>query len=274
MPNALILGANTATGAYLARLVQARGANLFAVSDETPVDGLAVLGVTDKVNPVPAGDAARFAATLADATIYGVNSGSEAQRALVAAVFEASPSNARLCHVADAALVRRNPAVLAQAKAIADLRRDHGRHAVNALLHAHDSRLGPLDSLPAQIILAAFRAGQGLPPSGIEIAETGQQDWGWTAEYVDAVVRLAALDKPVDLAIGSGRTLDARQFTDLAFAFFKADPAGHVSILPGNHPPELPVDTARLKAATGWSASTWGRDLVQALCEGAAARSS
>jgi hypothetical protein len=34
----------------------------------------------------------------------------------------------------------------------------------------------------------------------------------------------------------------------------------------------MPVDTARLKAATGWTASTWGRDLVRALCEGAAAR--
>jgi GDPmannose 4,6-dehydratase len=271
MPNALILGANTATGAYLARLVQARGANLFAVNDETPADGLGILGVTDKVNPVPAVDAARLAATLGDTTVYAVNTGSEAQNALIDEVFAGS-EGARLCHIADTALLRHNPAMLAQAKAVADLRREKGRHAVNALLHAHDSRLGPVDSLPAQITIAAFRAGQGLPPTGIEITETGLRDWGWTAEYVDAIARLAALDRPVDLAIGSGKQLDVRQFTDLAFAFFKANPEGHLSILPAVQPPEPLVDTARLKAATGWSASTWGRDLVHALCEGAAAR--
>ena len=43
------------------------------------------------------------------------------------------------------------------------------------------------------------------------------------------------------------------------------------SITPAVIPAEPPVDTARLKTATGWSASTWGRDLMLALCEGAAA---
>lgn len=271
MPNALILGANAATGAYLARLVQARGTAVFAVRDDSDADCMTALGITDDVNPVPAADAVALAATLADATIFAVNTGSDAQADLVASVLAAATS-ARLCHIVDAEVLRHHPRLLDQARTIAALRRDDGRPAVNAILHAHDSRLGDPDSLPARIAVAAFRAGQGAAPAGIEIAETGPRDWGWTAEYVDAIARLAALETPLDLAIGSGHMLTTQDFVDHAFAFFKASPDGHVRVTAAPVASPLPVDTARLKAATSWSASTYGRDLVRALCEGAAAR--
>jgi GDP-D-mannose dehydratase len=272
MPNALILAANTATGAYLSRLVQARGSSVFAVADDSSSDGLTALGITGDVNPVPAQDAAKLAATLSDATIFAINTGSRAQLALIDELMGAAP-DARLIHVADMAALRHKPAILDRVRAVAMLRRDSGRRAANALLHAHDSRLGPVDSLAARITLAAFRAGQGAPPAGLEIPETGPQDWGWTPEYVDAVARVAALPAPLDITIGSGRQLDVRQFADLAFGFFKTSPVGHVVITPGETPAESAVDIARTKALTGWTATTWGRDLVHALCEGAASRS-
>jgi hypothetical protein len=271
MPNALILAANTATGAYLARLVQARGTGVFAVADDSGADALTALGITGDVNPVAAGDAGRLAATLADATIYAINNGTDDQLALIDELLAAAPA-ARFVHVVDIAALRHRPAILDRVRAVTALRRDSNRRTANALLHAHDSRLGPADSLAAQITLAAFRAAQGAPPTGVEIAETGPIDWGWTPEYVDAVARLAGLDAPIDITIGSGRQLDARQFTDLAFGFFKTSPDGHVLITPTTDAAEAPVDTARTKALTGWSATTWGRDLVHALCEGAASR--
>jgi hypothetical protein len=271
MPTALILAANTATGAYLARLVQARGSSVFAVADESGADGLAALGATGDVNPVPAIDAARLAATLPDATIYAINTGTPAQLALIDEVLAAAPA-ARLCHIADLAALRHHPAILDRIKTVATLRRDKGRRAANAILHAHDSRLGPADSLAARITMAAFHAAQGAAPAGLEIPETGLQDWGWTPEYVDAIARVAALAAPLDIAIGSGHPLDVRQFTDLAFGFFKASPEGHVTVIAGDDTPEAAVDIARTKAITGWSATTRGRDLVHALCEGAATR--
>ena len=228
MANALILGANTATGAYLARLLHARGTAVFGVPDESATDAPAALGITDSINAVPAFDAGNLAASLQDATIYAINTGNPAQADLVAETFAAA-TTARLCHIVDAETLRHHPALLDQAKSIAALRRDTGRLAVNAILHAHESRLGPPGTFPARISAAAHRAGQDpIPTQVLEIDETGPQDWGWTAEYVDAILRLAALATPLDLAIGSGHTLTVREFTDHAFAFFKADPAGHI----------------------------------------------
>jgi hypothetical protein len=272
MPNALILGSNTAVGAYLARLLHARGTAVFGVAAGDG-DGIAALGIADSVNDIAFETALDLAGRLPDATLFAVNSGDAAIAAQTAELFAAAAADTRLCHIADADALRRAPPLLEQAKAIAALRRDHGRRAVNAILHAHDSRLGPVDSLPARITLAAWRAANGTSPTApLDLAETGPRDWGWTAEYVDAIARLAALDRPVDLAIGSGHRLDAGTMVDLAFGFFKVRPDGHLTVVPGTVSAEPDVDTARLKATTGWSASTWGRDLVHALCEGAAAR--
>ena len=272
MANALILGANTATGAYLARLLHARGTAVFGVPDDSGVDAPTALGITDSINPVSSADVARLAAALPDLTLYALNTGTAAQAAFVAETIAAALT-ARLCHIVDHDRLRHHPALLEQAKSIAALRRDAGRPAVNAILHAHDSRLGPPDALPARIIAAAHRASlDPIPSQVLEITETGPMDWGWTPEYVDAIARLAALPARLDLAIGSGHTLTVHEFADLAFAFFKADPTGHIHITPATTPPEPPIDAARLKAATGWSASTWGRDLVHALCEGAGTR--
>lgn len=268
---AVILGADSATGAYLARLLEARGGEVFA----SPGGGAALaalLGPEARVTAVPAADVVALVGTMDTGTLYALNDGSAAQAALVAEAIAAAPKTLRLAHVVDADVLRQSPALLAEARRIASLRRDAGHPAVNAILHAHDSRLGPADTLPAQIITAAWAAGRGTPQPRLDIVETGPRDWGWTAEYVDAVIRLAALERPVDLAIGSGHTLTASEITEHAFAFFGQDAAGYVRILPAATAPQTPVDTARLKAATGWSATTWGRDLVRALCEGAAAR--
>jgi GDP-D-mannose dehydratase len=275
--HAIILGANGAVGAYLARLLQARGAAIHAVINPAdPLDGPAILGIGDSINRVSAADAARLAADLSDATIYAVNDGSPVQSALVADVLAhaaAAPRAPGIAHIVDHDVLRHHPALLAQAKTVAGYRRDDGRRAVNAILAAHDSRLGLPDSLPAQMALAAFRAVQDDPATPLDITDPGPRDWGWTAEYVDAIARLVALPRPLDLAIGSGHYLSAAEIAAHAFEYFKREPAGHVRILPGAAPAaDIPVNVDRLKSATGWRAVTHGRDLIRTLCEGIAAR--
>lgn len=275
--HAIILGANGAVGAYLARLLQARGAAIHAVANpDDPTDGLAVLGIADAINRIGAADAARLAADLADTTVFAINDGSAAQSALVTDVLAAAAAAPRapgIAHIVDHDVLRLDPALLAQARTVAGYRRDAGRRAVNAILSPHDSRLGQPDSLPARIALAALRAAQDGVPEALAIIDPGPRDWGWTAEYVDAIARLAALPHPVDLAIGSGHRLTAADIASHAFGYFKRDPAGHVRILPSTAPvAEMPIDTDRLHAAIGWRAVTHGRDLVHTLCEGIAAR--
>lgn len=268
---ALVLGADGATGAYLSRLLEARGQELF-VSPANSAGIATLMGPEPRLTPVPQHDVLALVKTMDQGTLYALNDGSADQAALIDEALAAAPAGLRLAHVVDNRVLRRSPALLATAKQVAALRRDGGRAATNVILHDHDSRLGPTDLVTARVIAAAYAAGQDAPLPLLEIAETGPRDWGWTAEYVDAIGRVAALDTPVDFAVASGHTLTVAEIVEHAFAFFRRSPDGLVRILPGEGSPEAPVDTARLKTATGWSASTWGRDLVRALCEGAAAR--
>ena len=127
MPNALILGSNTAVGAYLARLLHARGTAVFGVASPVGGDGIAALGIADSVNAIGFADAIGLAARLPDATLFAVNSGDATTAEQAAELFGAASADARLCHIADADALQHTPHLLDQARAITALRRDHGR---------------------------------------------------------------------------------------------------------------------------------------------------
>ena len=276
--SALVLGINGHVGGYLARLLHARGVGVLAAidPDHPGPDAIAALGIADDITLVAPGDVTALAGNGDIGAIFAIAGTSDAQAARIAEAVAAAESRSatRLCHVVDSDALRTNPASLANARRIADLRRDADRHAANAILHAHDSRLGPDDNLAALITGTAFRIAQGEILPRLVLEETGPRDWGWTPEYVDAVQRLAALPRPIDMAIASGHGLTVAEFAEHAFRFFGLDPADHVTITGSAAASDTDAATAAaaIKAATGWSASTWGRDLVRALCEGAAGR--
>jgi GDPmannose 4,6-dehydratase len=275
---AVVIGADTPTGAYLARLLDARGVGVSGVMTGESADGgpLASLGIADAVVPVPAAKIAGLIAAVPGMAVFAVAGDMAIDAAIDAAADAAAEApGRRFCQVVEIDLLRTSPALVARVQRLAALRRDTGAAFATALLHLHDSRLAPPDTLAGRITIAAFRAAQPLAAANIlEVTETGPRDWGWTPEYVDAVIRVAALDRPVDVAVGSGTRLSVTGFAREAFGFFGLDAADHVRIEPqaAGIPAENPVDTARLKAVTGWQASTTGRDLVRALCEGAAGR--
>ncbi|WP_426166377.1 GDP-mannose 4,6-dehydratase [Sandarakinorhabdus sp. DWP1-3-1] len=265
--SALILGVDDHVGAYLARLLDARGVRVTGVkAGVAGPDAIAELGIGAAValtdDPVAA-------AAGADVVFAVAANGLEAQ---IDNILAAARPGLRIAHVVDRDRLQRDRDAAARARRIAEARAADGRPWFNAILHPHDSRLGPTDNLAARITAAAWRASRG-EPERLELVESGPQDWGWTPEYVDAVLRLAALPQVRDAAVATGHTLTTAEFAGHAFEFFGKDAADHVTILPGTAAePDTGVAAAALKAATGWSASTWGRDLVRALGEGAAGR--
>lgn len=263
---ALILGIDNPVGIYLARLLNARSVRVQGVGGGSA--GLAALGIADDVATIEPEAALRAAADGRIDAVFGI-AGDH-----LATVLDDAAATTRIAHVVDADALRRQPASVALARRIGDLRRDASRPVFNVILHPHDSRLGPADTLPARIIGAAFRAGTGDAPK-LELVETGPRDWGWTPEYVDAVARLAALPVARDAAVASGHRLTTAGFAGHAFAFFGKNAADHVTITGTGSDAGTDTDAAAtaLKASTGWSASTWGADLVRALCEGATTRS-
>ncbi|OYU15757.1 MAG: hypothetical protein CFE37_04280 [Alphaproteobacteria bacterium PA4] len=268
----LIIGLHGAVGSYLARLLQARG---WQVSGTHGGDDRVCrrLGITDDIEIIDADTARERAATGAQNLIFACAEGAAPALALAEAVFAAA-GQSRLCHVATLAELQL-PAVGRLAAQIATWRQAGRADAVNALLGAHDSRLGPHDSLPARIIRTAYAAAQGEAPdvAPLQLVETGAVDWGWTPEYVDAVARIATAEQLADRVVVSGHLMTAAEIADHAFAYFRQPVAGRVHFAPAAQPqPPQAGSAAALKAAIGWSATTHGRDLVRAWCEGAADR--
>ncbi len=261
---ALILGRDDQITAYLARLLDARGVAIAATDVGA---GMAALGIAGDVEPLADDD---IAARAAGATVFAIDDGSAATDARIATAIAARP--ARLVHVVEAVRLGERPAARARLRALAVARSEAGHNVSNLLLQRHDSRLGTGDSLAARIIdhVRRLAAGETLAP--LAIVDPGAQDWGWTAEYVDAIARAATAPRGRDLVVASGHTLTASEIAEHALAYFRT--AGPV-LAPHGAPPAAEdhgIGVAATKAALGWSATTWGRDLVRTWCEGAAAR--
>ncbi|WP_439532513.1 hypothetical protein [Polymorphobacter sp.] len=273
VPAAFVLGLDMPAGAYLARLLQARGQRVSGTAAAGP-SLLAALGSQDDVAEVAPENAAAAAARAV--SVYIVSSDRDGTAALVDDVLGAAPTEARLVHVVDKGLLVAHRPAMQLAREISRIRRETGRFAVNAILHAHDSRLGRPDVLPARLSLAAFRAANGRAAVPLALADSAAEDWGWTPEYVDAVARLAASPMATDIEVASGEAMTAHQMADHAGRWFRLDPEAWLARLPAEGPaeppPPPPVDVARLKALLGWRAYTTGGDLIAALCEAAAER--
>ena len=269
-PTCLIIGLDNHVGAYLARLLDARGVGLAGVGDPQL---LSRLGIADSVATVAADDAA--AATRDARLVFAISDGSTMRADAIAACLDSATSATsppRVIHIADVAALDA-PVVRDTVRRVAQARAGGGIETANTLLEAHDSRLGPADSLLARITSAAWRAAQDndAKASPLVIEEPGPRDWGWTPEYVDAVARLAMRPTLIDLVVASGHPISAAEMAAHAFAYFRRDAADHIQIK-GTGSNVASVNPAPVKAATGWSASTYGRDLVRAICEGAADR--
>ena len=262
----LVVGVDNHVGAYLARLLEARGigngGGLAGVGERRL---LTLLGIAESVGSVTAADANEAAA---DARlVFAVNDGSAEQVDAFAAMIDtiaSRPRPPRLVHVADVADLAQ-PGVR---DTMRRLRAVRGIDAATVLLEAHDSRFGPPDTTMAQVIGAVAR----VDAQPVTIAETGARDWGWTPEYVDAVQRMAARDRLIDIVVASGHRLSVADIAEHAHGYFRR--MVPIVSVTGVGTDASAIDTAPLLTATGWRATTFGRDLVRALCEGATDRGS
>lgn len=234
---ASILGLDTAAGAYLARLLGARG---YAVRGTGDAGLLKRLGI--------AGDVTLDDVAVVDVDeLYDLRGDAAATRALLDSTFRARVFVATAPE--DGALI----ADLAAARAV-------GRFVATGRVHANESRLGPGTSPVARIVAAAA---VGTDPDPVDLATA--TDCGWTPEYVDPMWRMLQQPKPDDLAIASGIALTGDDVARVAATYFKRP-------LPAGSPPTAiaPGDPRPAHAALGWRAVTIGTDLVAVLCEGAA----
>lgn len=246
---ALILGVDTADGAYLARLLGARGYRLWGTGGPGLIEELGIAADVVRHNSI--------GAAVSDARADEVYDLRPLGRYRAAATVELLRilGRERLFSAGSSAPDAASAAIAAA--------RANGRFAVTGHLFDRESRLGPGTSPVARIVVAA-RAG--AEPSANDLDTVS--DCGWTPEYVDAMWRMLQRAKPADFTISTGRALGGHEVARHAFAYFGRDATRFGGDAMAT---EAFGDPGPARADLGWRAATWGRDLVRTLCEGLAA---
>ena len=306
MPGALIIGIDSEDGAYLARLLRARGqAVAGTLGDATAglarLDALGVLG--DVALHEPTSDAGAGLAALLGATeageIYDLDRAAAdapddalaamvtRSAALLAAcaahpgrprVFSAG-SGAVFGDTGDAPATEATPfnpvtafgrAAAAIARDVANAR-DAGLFAVTGLAFDHPSRLGDPGGDAATIVAAAHAVAAGTATHLILADPEAIEDWGWAPEYVDAMARMLHAPVPRDYVLATGKPYDRRSFAADCCRYFGLDPAAVIRA-EGSAARTRVGDPSAALRDLGWRAYTSGKDLAETLCEGLAAR--
>ena len=149
-------------------------------------------------------------------------------------------------------------------------RRSHSVHASVGILYNHESPLRAAKFVSKKIVKAAWAIKRGTRDKLILGSLAAELDWGYAAEYVDAMRRILALDTPDDFIVATGERHAVREFVELAFGQLGLDWQQHVeenlSLI--TRPPQCRVgDPRKLTMATGWRPSTSFPAMVKALMD-------
>ena len=150
-------------------------------------------------------------------------------------------------------------------------RESFGMHASSGILFNHESPLRGIEFVTRKITDGVAKIKQGrqkeLRLGNLE----AKRDWGYAADYVDAMWRILQLNDPQDFVVATGRTTSVRDFCRIAFAavglnyedFVVTDQKFHrpaeVDILLGN--------AAKAKRVLGWEPTTALEQLVEIMVD-------
>jgi len=97
-------------------------------------------------------------------------------------------------------------------------RESYGMHASSGILFNHESPLRGLEFVTRKITRAVASIKLGLQETVRLGNMDAKRDWGYAAEYVEAMWLMLQQDEPDDYVIATGRTHSVRDFVEGAFA--------------------------------------------------------
>ena len=168
----------------------------------------------------------------------------------------------------------RSPYAVAKATAfwqIANYREAYNIFACSGILFNHESPLRPQRFVTQKIISAACRIAKGskeqLHLGNIAV----KRDWGWAAEYVEAMYLMLQQDRPDDYVVATGQSYALEDFVAEAFKCVGLNWQDHVvtdkSLL---RPTDLAFSKAnptKAKEKLGWQARYKMPDVIQMMVE-------
>jgi GDPmannose 4,6-dehydratase len=94
-----------------------------------------------------------------------------------------------------------------------------------------------------------------------------KRDWGYAADYVEAMWRMLQQDAPDDYVVATGESHSVREFVELAFSSVGLDWRDHVKMderfMRPAEVPELRGDASKAREALGWAAKATFKELVE-----------
>ena len=152
-----------------------------------------------------------------------------------------------------------------------DYRDAYGIHASNGILFNHESPRRGATFVTRKITrgIAAIVAGT---QDKLYLGHLdAQRDWGYAAEFVEAMWLMLQQDEPGDYVIATGEMHSVREFVQIAFGLVGLDWNDYVEIDPRYYRPteveELLGDASRAKRALGWVPKTTFDHLVRIMLE-------
>ena len=150
-------------------------------------------------------------------------------------------------------------------------RESYGLHATSGILFNHESPRRGMEFVTRKIshAVARIKLGQAdeLRLGNLE----AKRDWGFAADYVDAMWRMLQRDQPEDYVICTGETHSVSEFCQLAFDHVGLSWEDHVVIDESfMRPAEVDLlvgDASKAEADLDWTPQTSFADLVRSMVD-------
>ena len=163
----------------------------------------------------------------------------------------------------------RSPYAVAKAAThwlVANYREAYGLHASTGVLFNHESPLRPARFVTRKIVAGACRIARGATEPLMLGNLQVRRDWGWAAEYVDAMWRMLQRDQGDDFVIATGENHSLEEFVGAAFAQLGLDWRRHVVVSDALlRPTDIEAgkgDARKAERVLQWRATLRMRDVV------------
>ena len=160
---------------------------------------------------------------------------------------------------------------------VGSYRRRYGLHASCGILYNHESPRRPADFLPSKVARAAAAISLGHEREVVLGDLDAERDWGYSADYVEAMWLMLQRDEPGDYVVASGALHSVRELVELAFAYAGLDWRDHVRTDPSleRGPAELHRlvgNPSKAREQLGWRPRVGFQELVRLLVDTALER--
>ena len=150
-------------------------------------------------------------------------------------------------------------------------RESYGLHASSGMLFNHESPRRGLEFVTRKVTYGVARIKAGLDKTLPLGNLDAQRDWGYAADYVEAMWLMLQQDAPDDYVIATGETHSVRELCEVAFGVAGLNMEDHV-VLDERflRPAEVDLlvgNPAKAEATLGWKRKTDFPELVEMMVE-------